>query len=814
MSAEPHCSHCRLPLGDDPVRDGKRSYCCAGCHAVASAITSLGLEAYYAERQGAGRPAPLPRSDFEHFADAAFLATHCRKVSADAVETELYLEGVHCSACVWLVEKLPNLLPGVERAQLHYAEGLLDLRFRPGDVSLSQIANTLSRLGYDPRESVKDSARDAQRNSERKLIARMGVAGAAFGNAMLLAFALYSGEASDMSQAEAHFFRWLSLLVSIPAVLYAGMPFFRGAVAAFRARAPHMDVPISLGVVVATVWSAVSTLRGQGEVYFDSVTMLVFFLLGGRLLQARELGRARRATDLMLSLAPSTARLVTSAGVTVVPTDSLAKGALIEVQSGARIGVDGLVESGDSSVDRSLLSGESRPIRVGPGDTVHAGTVNLQSRLLVRVEQAGRETRLGAMVSEVARAAREKAPYVEMANRLSAYLLGTVLSLAALAAVFGSRYGVDEAVERAVALLIVTCPCALGLATPLSASVALAQAAKRGILIKGARFLELLSRPALFVFDKTGTLTSGRVRVVDYDGDTATLELAAAAEANSAHPVAVALRDRCTKAPLAEEASEVLGGGVRARVRGHEVLVGNERFVQTTARSAERFAARAHALSQRGLSPVFIAVDGEVRAVAGLGDPLRPDARESLLELQRRGHRLAICSGDDHRVVEAVERELGVEFTAALGEQTPEQKLEFVRRERARGRVVMVGDGVNDAAALTLADVGIAVAGGAEASLAAADIFATRRGLSPIVDLVHGAARTVRLVKTNVAFSLTYNSVAAVLALMGHVHPLLAAVLMPLSSLTVVANTLRYRCFVEDEQKAATLLPPTEREAT
>lgn len=808
------CSHCQLPLGNDPVHDGDRSFCCAGCHAVATFIGAQGLDAYYTERSGAGRPALLPRSDFEPFDDPGFLSAHCKRVKDGTLETELYLEGVHCSACVWLVEKLPVVLPGVEQARLHFSEGLLDLRFRPDEVALSKVAETLSRLGYEPRGAGEDSARKAQRTQERKLLARMGVAGAAFGNAMLLAFALYSGEAADMNGSEANFFRWLSLLVSVPAVLYAGAPFFQGAIAALRARAPHMDVPISLGIGVATLWSAICTVRGQGEVYFDSVTMLVFFLLGGRFLQARELSRARQATDLMLSLAPSTARLLTDTGVTVVPTDSLSKGACIEIQSGARIGVDGIVESGESTVDRSLLSGESKPVRVRPGDTVHAGTVNLHARLVVRVTGAGRETRLGALVSDVARAAREKAPYVEMANRLSAYLLLAVLSLATVAALLGARHGVDEAVERAVALLIVTCPCALGLATPLSASVALAQAARRGILVKGARFLELLSRPALFVFDKTGTLTSGRVRVVAYHGDREALALAAAAEADSAHPVAVALRERAGATPRATEASEVLGGGVRAEVHGRAVLVGSQRFVEAEVGADDQFAARARSLSERGLSPVFIAVDGAVRAVAGLGDPLRPDARECLRELQQRGHRLAICSGDDIRVVESVRRDLGVEFAAVLGEQSPEQKLAFVRSARAHGRVVMVGDGVNDAAALTLADVGIAVAGGAEASLSAADVFATRRGLRPIVELVQGATRTVRLVRLNLAFSLSYNAVAAALALAGLVHPLVAAVLMPLSSLTVVANTLRYRCFKKQDDEPDSLRPVVAQEVT
>jgi P-type Cu2+ transporter len=582
-----------------------------------------------------------------------------------------------------------------------------------------------------------------------------------------------------------------------------------------------MDLPISIGIAAALISGLINTLRGSGEIYFDSVTMLVLLLLVGRWLQARQLDRARAATDLMLSLAPATARVVGADGVVEVATDSVERGAVVEVRSGERIGVDGIVLSGSSSVDASLLSGESRPLRVEAGSLVHAGSVNLTSLLRIRALCSGKETRLHAIVRDVARAARAKAPIVVFADRVSAYFVVVVLLAAVLTAVLAWPLGMEEALGRAVALLIVTCPCALGLATPLASSLALGQAARAGILIKGGRFLELLSRPGLFVFDKTGTLTRGTLSVVDWDGDKELSALVLAAEASSAHPIAQAFRaELCASAaeassalrsvPPAAHCEEVLGSGVRASIGGRAICVGSRRFV--LARSHGHAQGLTPALQQReqallsaGLSPVLVSVDGQVRAIAGLGDPLREEAAECLSLLIQAGHRLALLSGDRNEIVHGVARRLGVPFEQVLGEQSPEQKLAFVEARCKLGPVFMVGDGVNDAAALSAAHVGIAVCGGAEASLAAADIFSTVRGLRPLVQLIQGSRSVLRLIHKNLVFSISYNIVAAALAITGLIHPVIAAILMPLSSLTVVINTLRTRCFAAEPKVASDL---------
>lgn len=807
------CSHCGLPVPHSLLSVGEgEQFCCSGCRVVHRALQQNGLLSYYDKRAAfaddeASRPALATGGDYAHFDDPSFIQTYAAP-KAELLEMEFYLEGLHCPACIWLVEKLPSLLDGVGEARSSYAEGRLRVLWDPSRVALSQIARTLDSLGYPPHPAGQGRSRELQRKVDRALLVRIGVAAAAFGNVMLLSFALYSGQGMSlpflnlsstvsMNESTVQFFRWLSLGIAVPAVLWTAMTFFRGGLAALRTWTPHMDLPVSIGILAALGWGTYATFSGNGEIYFDTVTMLVFLLLVGRWLQSRQQRAANEATDLMFALAPSSSRVVEADGVREVPTDSVKEGALIEVRSGDRVGVDGTVLEGRSKLDESLLSGESAPVEVGPGSTVSAGTVNLSSRLLIRALRTGRDTRLSQLVKEVEVAASRKAPVVLFADRMSGIFVVVVMSLAALTV---ALWGVAEGLPHAIALLIVTCPCALGLATPLAASVALGRAAKRGVLVKGMQYIEALAKPGLIVFDKTGTLTAGCLSVVEFDGDRTTAALVKALEQRSAHPIAAAfIRDLPLGPALpVEEFEEERGGasegsGVRGRVNNHDVRVGNESFVRSAGVSipGER---TAHLVS-RGLSPVYVAVDGRIEAVAGIGDAVRPEAAACLGELHALGYRLALLSGDRQEVVEHVTSELGVHFEVALGQQSPEDKLRYVEQARERGVVYMVGDGVNDAAALAAATVGIAVHGGAEASLAAADVFTTRGGLSPLVMLTHGARKTLGVIRRNLVFSLLYNLTAAGLAVAGLITPLVAAILMPLSSLTVLTNSLRAKTF-------------------
>jgi P-type Cu2+ transporter len=820
--ANPRCAHCGLTVPEERL-PGEASqgpaFCCGGCETVYHAIIANGLGAYYEQLDSQGRPPPAAGGSYDTFDDADFVAHHTRPLGSQR-QVEFYLEGIHCAACVWLIEKLPTLDAGVSETRLNYGEGRVQIIYDPGATSLSAIARRLDGLGYPPHPALDGTQRDAEQQADRALLTRIGIAGAVFGNVMLASLALYSGEAYGMSAATTAFFRWGIFLVATPGIIWGALPFFRGAFAALRTRSPHMDLAISLGILAALLSGAVATLSGSGEIYFDSATMLVFLLLIGRWLQSRQQRAARSATDLMFALAPSTSRVLEDGQVREVQTRSVPLNALVEVRAGESIGVDGVVTEGVSCIDQSLLTGESAPVSARPGSGVHAGTVNLSSRLVIRAERTGRDTRLSQIVDQVEQAALRRAPIVLFANRISSYFVMVVLSLALLTLALWVSSGWGIALQHAVALLIVTCPCALGLATPLTSSVALGQAARRGMLIKGGAVLERLGqkphrlptgngsrqkkkqsapRP-LLVFDKTGTLTQGKLVLQEWTGDSRLSALVRAAESRSAHPIARALLAQLPVSELLvpDSFQERIGEGVMAEVRGHKVCVGRLQFIakQLGTSDAELMSRReTKRVVRRGLSPLFIAVDGRLVSVAGLGDPLRPDARSSLTRLQELGFGLAILSGDHEDSVSRVARELGLTFETVLAQQTPEMKLRFVEEATRKRQVLMVGDGVNDAASLSAASVGIAMHGGAEASLAAADVFSQREGLEHVTALVEGSRRALRVIRQNLGFSVAYNAVAAALAMGGWIHPLIAAVLMPLSSLTVLTNAMRTRYF-------------------
>jgi Cu2+-exporting ATPase len=539
-------------------------------------------------------------------------------------------------------------------------------------------------------------------------------------------------------------------------------------------------------------------------------------LLGGRFQQQRAQRTAADAAGLLAGLAPSTARLVEGAGpgagadtgagerVREVPTEALVPGMVVETRAGDTIPADGVVLEGASSVDLSLLTGESRPVAVAAGEPVFAGTVNLAARLRVVVEKTGEESRIGRLLREVELGASRRAPVVLLADRMAGAFVGVVIALAVAAFVLWWNLDRSRALDTAIAMLIVTCPCALALATPLAITVAVGRAARAGILIKNGQALERLARPGLLWLDKTGTITEGRFALVRAEGRPEALVAAAALERHVRHPIADAWLEH-VGGPL-PEATDVRahpGRGVEGRVEGRHVVVGSPAFVQSRIRLGEGPAAwapvaRSHDAGTGDiapLTPVWVALDGELAARVGLGDRVRGDAAPAIAGLVARGWDARILSGDDGAIVQGVAHAVGVSPVRARGDATPEQKLAAVEEAERDGAVVMVGDGVNDAAAIARASVGIGVRGGAEACLDACDVYLARPGLAPLVELVDGAERTMRLIRRSLGLSLAYNVVAAGLALAGLMNPLVAAIVMPLSSITVVLASTWTRTF-------------------
>jgi Cu2+-exporting ATPase len=823
------CSHCGLVVPPGYVEPGaERQFCCIGCRTVWSILHEHGLERYYQLPDRSEQPVRSTGRRYDDFDHPAFRSLYVSESPEGVARVELYLEGVHCGSCVWLVERVPLVVPGVLRAELNIRRSLATIEWTPATTSLSSIARALDSLGY-PAHPFRGMAREQHRRREdRGMLVRIGVAGALSMNVMLASLALYSGWLDGMEAQYERFFRWTALSLTLPALVWPGRLFFISAWAALRTRTLHMDLPIAVALVAGFTRGVMNTVTDTGPVYFDGVAMLVFLLLCGRYLQLRGQRAATDSAELLFSLAPTTARVVGPDGeVRETPAEGLVPGDVIDVWAGDTLPADGIVESGVSSLNVAMLTGESRPVTTRPGDAVYGGTLNVESAIRVRVTQAGEESRLAKIVAQVEEGARRRAPMVLLADRLSGWFTAIVLVLAAVVAAAWWHVDQSTAIDNAIALLVVTCPCALALATPLAVTASIGRAAQRGILIKGGDALERLSKPSTLILDKTGTLTEGSHSLVAFEGPDWVKPLVLALEAESSHPLAHAFREGLglTVLPRVEESRHVMGAGIEGRVAGRDVVVGKPSFVLTTI-GADRTTIRADraitdnaderktadqatafggtrtpeasALSSaRGLTEVLIAVDRTVVGRALFGDAIRSDAAAAVATLKRAGWQVGIASGDAQSVVDDVARAVGIASGRAIGDATPEGKLAIVQQLAAEEPVVMVGDGVNDAAAIAAASVGIAVRGGAEASLAAADVSLTRPGLTPLVELIMGARRTMGVIRLGIILSLAYNLVGVALAMFGLINPLFAAVMMPASSLTVIIVAWRRRTFAE-----------------
>ncbi|MCM2279722.1 MAG: cadmium-translocating P-type ATPase [Oligoflexia bacterium] len=777
------CAHCGSRVARERVRAARDSFCCEGCEAVSGILRSRGLTGYYSLRERGGslrRPAPAPQLDrsYAYLDDPAFRKLYASDAGEGALQMAFFAEGVHCAACVWLLEKLPEFVPGVRSVSLDLGSSTAVVRVPPSG-SFAEAAREFHRLGYRPHPVRGTEQEELQARENRRMLIRVGLSGACTGNIMLLAFAVYGG--ADGSWAR--LFNWLSFVIFLPVLFHGAVPFYQEAWRALRRRQISIDVPIVLGIAVGAAASFANLLSGSGHVYFDSLSALVFLLLSSRYVMRRAQQGALHSTKLLHFLAPSVVRRkrVQAPPYEEISMDLLQPGDLIEVRPSEPVPIDGIVTSGRSHLNRALLTGESDPVAVGAGETVFAGTVNLDSVLEIRVQASGYATRLGAILRAIETGQGRKAPIVNLTDRISRYFVAVAVALAGAVFAWGAwSSGWQEGLNRALAMVIVTCPCALALATPLAMSVAIGRASRQGMLIKGADALERLASADSVYLDKTGTLTSGEFGVLEWSaaaGREREAERAALAlEARSNHPVARAIvRHLSAKgAPEAGAIAEVhdfqerLGRGVSGRIGG----------VAYELRQAEPGASG---------TEVVLSAGGETIARIALGDQLREGAREAVERLRASGLEPAILSGDAEGPVARVAAALGIPADKTHARATPERKSELIRGE---ARALMVGDGANDAAALSSAYVGVAVHGGMEVSLRAADAYLARPGVGPVLELVTAARESMKVVRRNLAFSLVYNVIGGGAALLGWVDPLFAAVLMPLSALTVFVSSI------------------------
>jgi Cu2+-exporting ATPase len=809
-AGDAQCYHCGLPVppGSDhrvTILGAAREMCCPGCRAVAQAIVDSGNEGYYRHRTRQARnvaervPEFLRELEvFDHpAAQKGFVGTR----PDGSREAWLILENITCAACVWLNERHLRAQPGVLEARVNYATQRAHVIWDPARIALSGILRSISEIGYfahpyDPhrREALIERERRAH-------LKRLGIAGLFSMQVMMLAAALYIGEARGMEPAMRAFFRWISLLLTLP-VFYSAQPFFAGAWRDLRLRRVSMDVPVVLGIAVAFLGSAHATLTGSGHVYYDSVTMFVFLLTATRYFElvARQRG-IYQAEAVSRSVPAVATRRLAAGGTESVAVTELQAGDVLLVRPGETFPADGVITDGVTTVDESLLTGESRPLPRGVGDAVIAGSVNVEQPLSVRVTGTGLDTTLSRIGRLIERAQGEKPALAQAADRVAAVFVLVLLVFAAGVALYWSRVDPSLVLPATVAVLVITCPCALSLATPAALSVATQVMSRYGLVVTRGHALEALARADHFVFDKTGTLTEGRLTLEETRAGVrpnapALLTIAGALEQHSEHPIARAIVSAAgSPLPAAQRVVNHPGQGIEGQVEGRSYCLGTADFVARRCGTRPQDAA-AETAEQTAL---WLADERAVLATFLLRDHLRPGAAEAVGAIRATGSGASLFSGDQEGAVRAVARAAGI--TDAVSRMTPDAKLAGLRALQSAGRTVaMIGDGVNDAPVLSAATVSVAMGSGAHLAQAAGDILLLNSRLERLATGVRIARATQRVVRQNLAWAAAYNLVAIPAAASGTVSPWLAALGMSLSSVLVVANALRLHALGPDRR--------------
>lgn len=801
-SGESRCFHCGQPV---PVGGGlsvrvegvSRLMCCAGCQAVCESIVSNGLGDYYHHRESfpSSGEEVLPQAllELSAFDHPDFQKSFVRPLEGDEREADLILEGITCAACVWLNERHLGRLEGVTAVQVNYATRRARVRWDSARIPLSRILGAVSSIGYRAHPYDPDKSELLAQRERRTALWRLFVAGFGMMQVMMYAYPAYIANEGDMSLVAAGLMRWASMILTAPVVLYSAAPFFIRAWRDLRARYLGMDVPVALGIGTAFVASAWATLRGTGEVYFDSVTMFVFFLLGARYLEMLARQHAMRGAETLGRLIPAFARRIRPDGTVEeqVAVSALQLGDRLLVKPGETIVADGLVLQGSSEVNESWLTGESLPVLKAAGARVMGGSLNGLGVLEISAEYLGEATRLATIRRLIERARSERPRLVAMADRIALLFTSVLLVLAVLAALVWWFIAPERALSICVAVLVVSCPCALSLATPVALTVATDALARIGLLVTRSHAIETLAGVNHFVFDKTGTLTEGALRLdrVLTTGEEASrvLELAAALEINSEHLVGKAiLKVLQHQPPAAESVLVVPGQGISGELEGVRHAIGRADYVAALAGSALPEALR----GGEGASWVYLAASGRWIAALGLRDSVRASARMTLDGLVRQGYGVSVLSGDSQSAVSGVADLLGVKD--ARGDLSPEGKHSALKLMQERGGVLaMVGDGVNDAPVLAQAQVSIAMAGGTELARHQADLILLGDDPAKLLAGLRIAKKARSVIRENLVWAFAYNVLAIPAAALGWVTPWMAGIGMGLSSLLVVLNALR-----------------------
>ena len=802
---EENCFHCSLPVPRNThyhveIDGVEQAMCCPGCEAVAKAIVDGGLTSFYQYRTDTSTTAraavPEVLQELTLYDKPELQRTFVSTDDKDIKQASLILEGIVCAACVWLNERHISALPGVIEFRVNYSSHRARVRWDDTQIHLSDILKAITSIGYLAHPFDAGRQEEVYKKERSNALKRLAIAGLGAIQVMMLAVALYAGDYSGMDAGLEHFMRWVSLLIATPVVFYSARSFFSSAWRDLKAHQLGMDVPVSIAIGLAYAASCWATISRSGEVYFDSVTMFTFFLLAGRFLEMGARQKAGQAAEELVKLLPAMATRITDEGDETIVVSELLCGDKVRIKPGDSVPADGIILEGRSSIDESLLTGESHPLAKSIDDKVIGGTVNIESPLVVEVQEVGEDTVLASIQRLLDRAQVEKPSIAKTADKVAAVFVGFLLVLVSLVAFWWWQHDPDQAFWIAISLLVVTCPCALSLATPAAMTAATGTLTRLGVLTTRGHALETLAKVTHVVLDKTGTLTKGQlalesVQLISDSTEQQCLDIAAALELGSEHPVAKVFLSNAShpNTLVAEKIEAISGQGVTARINGVQYRLGSASYVADIDTSAHKPSLHS--------SEIFLANDERLLAVFSLSDILREQAAESVQALKAMGKQVWLVSGDNEAAVSHIAEQVGIDHIHHS--MKPDGKLDVIHKLQAQGEIVaMVGDGVNDAPVLAAAQVSIAMGGGTQLAQASADMVLLSEHLPHLVDAIKMAQRSVMIVKQNLSWALVYNLLALPLASMGYVAPWMAAIGMSASSLVVVVNALRLNKSVDD----------------
>jgi Cu2+-exporting ATPase len=787
------CFHCGEPVPSAcnlsvEVEGQQQPVCCSGCEAVANLILQSGQSRYYQFRtdtaikpldEDAGIEESWKRYDDRH-------SLWGSRLKNGRYELLLQVEGIRCAACAWLIRSQLEVRPGIDQVQVDVATGFVRINWHPDKLSLSKIAAILSGVGYRPHLPLAGAEATGRQLERRSALKRLGVAGLGMMQVMMYAVSLYAGEAMGISEGSERFLQWISLVVTTPVLFYSGRVFYTSAWRSLSNRRVGMDVPVALAISIAFIMSCYNFLTGDGHVYFDSVVMFIFFLSLGRYAEL-VIRHQNLQTGLALArLLPEWAELIREGESEQVPATDLRTTDHVRVKAGLTFPADGVVLSGSTEVNEALLTGESRPVLKHVGDNVIAGSINQTQTVEVEVSKDPDESAVSVMGRMLMKSQTHRSRYARLSERYAGWFVAVVLSVASLTALFWLKQDVTMLFPATLAVLVISCPCALSLATPAAIASSSRALLEQGILLTRGAALEALHGVDTIVFDKTGTLTTGSPSVVntvinpdrEEFSPQEVLKLAALLELDSSHPVAKAFSDSSVNRRQVQVVTNH-ENGVEGRVENTMYRLGNAAFTRVNVIEISS-----------GLGRVWLSDDKGWIARFDLDDGLRASANETIAALKSRGMELMILSGDHQQAVASVADRTGVEQWYA--EQSPRMKMDFLQSLQAEGKtVLMVGDGINDAPVLSAANVSMTVSGASELANSAADFILTANSLKYIETIFNSSDRTHTIIRQNLFWALAYNLLAVPFAAAGLIVPWMAALGMSLSSLLVVLNSGR-----------------------